>query len=57
MTCNLKGVWALKIVISDQYIRLYVGCADFIVVLVATIFRAIGEIVSYKCAARGHSYA
>lgn len=57
MTCNLKGVWALKIVISDQYIRLYVGYADFIVVLVATIFRAIGEIVSYKCATWGHSYA
>ena len=52
MTWNLKGVWALKIVI-----RLYVGCADFIVVLVATIFRAIGEIVSYKCATWGHNYA
>lgn len=57
MTCNLKGVRALKIVISDQYIRLYLGCADFIVVLVTTIFRAIGEMVSYKCGTWGHNYA
>lgn len=57
MTCNLKRVWALKIVISDQYIRLYLGCADFIVVLVTTIFRAIGEMVSYKCGTWEHNYA